>query len=260
MTETVTTSVRTEFGRIGRITLDNPGERNALSVAMMTELTDALQAMDADTSVRAIVLGAEGPAFSGGHYLPELIDRTLDDEQHIFDVCSTLMLTVQQISKPVIAAVQGPAFAAGCQLVATCDLAVTSDVATFATPGVKIGLFCSTPMVALSRNIGQKRAMHMLLTGKPIDADTALDWGLVNDVVSSDRLTQEAEALAESVSEASTVPVSLGKRAFYEQRPLTTADAYQRMSQVMAENAVTCDAQEGMSAFIDKRKPNWRDE
>lgn len=259
-TELTDSTVTTDTGRIGRITLTNPAQRNPLSLAVMTELTESLRAMDADPDVRSIVLTAEGPAFSAGHYLPELVDRTRADEQHIFDACSTLMLTVEQISKPVIAAVQGPAFAAGCQLVATCDLAVTVDSATFATPGVKIGLFCSTPMVALSRNIGQKRAMQMLLTGKPIDADTALDWGLVNDVVPTEELMTAAEALAESVATASMVPVSIGKRAFYEQRTLTTAAAYGKMSQVMADNAMTCDAQEGITAFLQKREPVWTDE
>lgn len=260
MTDIVSTgTVRVEGGRVGRITLDSPERRNAMSVATMTDLTEALKTLEADQSVRAIVLAAEGTVFSAGHYLPELIDRTWDDEHHIFEVCSTLMLTIEHLSKPVIAAVQGPAFAAGCQLVASCDLAVSVDTATFATPGVKIGLFCSTPMVALSRNVGQKRAMHMLLTGKPISAATALDWGLVNDIVPADQLIATAESLAESIAVASTVPVGIGKRAFYEQLAMSSERAYEQMSRVMAENAVSCDAQEGIQAFLEKREPVWQD-
>lgn len=260
MSDTKTTAVRTDIGRISRLTLANPQQRNPLSVAVMAELTGQLWDLDANDDVRAIILDAEGPAFSAGHYLPELVDRTRDDEAQIFEVCSTLMLALERISKPVIAQVQGAAFAAGCQLVASCDLAVAADSATFATPGVKIGLFCSTPMVALSRNIGQKRAMQMLMTGKPIDASTALSWGLVNDVVTGEELDASSQELAESVAASSMVPIRIGKRAFYEQRTLTTTEAYQRMSHVMADNAVTCDAQEGIGAFLDKRDPVWRDE
>lgn len=260
MSDTKTTAVRVDAGPISRLTLANPQQRNPLSVAVMTELTAQLWELDANDDVRAIIMDAEGPAFSAGHYLPELVDRTREEEAHIFDVCSTLMLALERISKPVVAQVQGPAFAAGCQLVASCDLAVAAETATFATPGVKIGLFCSTPMVALSRNIGQKRAMQMLMTGKPIDASTALSWGLVNDVVPGDDVEAASHELAESVAVASMVPIRTGKRAFYEQRTLTTTEAYQRMSHVMADNAVTCDAQEGIGAFLEKREPVWQDE
>jgi enoyl-CoA hydratase/carnithine racemase len=206
------------------------------------------------------VLRASGPAFSAGHDLKELLDRSLDEEREIFDVCTRMMQTVQGIPQPVIAAVQGIATAAGCQLVATCDLAVASEVARFATPGVKIGLFCSTPMVALSRNIGRKRALEMLLSGRPIDAATAADWGLVNRVVPAAELDEAALELAHEVASASPLTLRIGKQAFYRQIDVGQHEAYELMSQTMAENAMTGDAQEGMSAFLDKRQPTWRGE
>ncbi|MBJ7600793.1 MAG: enoyl-CoA hydratase [Candidatus Nephthysia bennettiae] len=242
------------------ITLNRPEQRNALSTPLMLELTQALERESARPEVRAIVLRASGPAFSAGHDLKELLDRSLDEEREIFDVCTRMMQTVQRVPQPVIAAVQGIATAAGCQLVATCDLAIASETARFATPGVKIGLFCSTPMVALSRNIGRKRALEMLLSGRPIDAATAADWGLVNRVVPAAELDQAALELALQVASASPLTLRIGKQAFYRQIDVGQDEAYDLMSQTMAENAMTGDAQEGMSAFLDKRQPTWRGE
>jgi enoyl-CoA hydratase/carnithine racemase len=226
----------------------------------MRELTGELERQSARPDVRAIVLRAAGPAFSAGHDLKELVGRTLEDEQAVFDVCTRLMETIQRIPQPVIAAVQGVATAAGCQLVATCDLALASEAATFATPGVKIGLFCSTPMVAVSRSIGRKRALQMLLTGRPIDAATAAEWGLVNDVVPATDLDRAALELANQVAAASPLTLRIGKHAFYRQIDVDQDTAYELMSRTMAENAMTCDAQEGMSAFLEKRQPTWRGE
>jgi enoyl-CoA hydratase/carnithine racemase len=242
------------------ITLNRPQQRNALSSPLMRELTETLEREGGRPEVRAIVLRASGPAFSAGHDLKELLDRSLDEEREIFDVCTRMMQTIQRLPQPVIAAVQGIATAAGCQLVATCDLAVASETATFATPGVKIGLFCSTPMVALSRNIGRKRALEMLLGGRPIDAHTAADWGLVNRVVPSAELDAAALELAHQVASASPLTLRIGKQAFYRQIDAGQDEAYDLMSATMAENAMTCDAQEGMSAFLEKRKPAWRGE
>jgi enoyl-CoA hydratase/carnithine racemase len=242
------------------VTLNRPEQRNALSTPLMRELTAVLERESARPEVRAIVLRASGPAFSAGHDLKELLDRSLEEEREIFDVCTRMMQTIQQVPQPVIAAVQGIATAAGCQLVATCDLAVASESARFATPGVKIGLFCSTPMVALSRNIGRKRALQMLLSGQPIDAHTAADWGLVNQVVPAADLDGAALQLAHQVASASPLTLRIGKQAFYRQIDAGQDEAYELMSQTMAENAMTCDAQEGMSAFLEKREPTWRGE
>lgn len=243
-----------------RITLNRPETRNALSTPLMLELTEELERQAARPEVRVIILAANGPAFSAGHDLKELLGRSLEDEQAVFDVCTRLMETVQRVPQPVIAAVQGVATAAGCQLVATCDLAVAAEEATFATPGVKIGLFCSTPMVALSRNVGRKRALEMLLTGKPIDARTAAEWGLVNRVVPRQELDRAVQELAEQIASASPLTVQIGKQAFYRQIEVSQGEAYRLMSRTMAENALTCDAQEGMSAFLQKRRPTWRGE
>jgi enoyl-CoA hydratase/carnithine racemase len=243
---------------IATITLNRPQQRNALSAGMMQELIAAFSEIATLSYCRVIVLRAEGPVFSSGHDLRELRGRSLDDERQVFDMCTAMMSAVQRAPQPVIAAVQGLATAAGCQLVATCDLAIAAEGARFATPGVKIGLFCSTPMVALSRNIGRKRALQMLLSGQPIDAHTAANWGLVNDVVPDDRLNVRAVELAHQVAAASALTLRIGKQAFYEQIDLPQASAYQRMSEVMAENSVTCDAQEGISAFLEKREPHWQ--
>jgi enoyl-CoA hydratase/carnithine racemase len=242
------------------ITLNRPETRNALSTPLMVELTEELQRQSRRGEVQAIVLRASGPAFSAGHDLKELIDRSLEEEQEVFDVCTRMMETIQEIPQPVVAAVQGIATAAGCQLVATCDLAIASEQARFATPGVKIGLFCSTPMVAVSRAIGRKRALELLLTGRPIDAATAADWGLVNRVVPPDQLEASALELAHQVASASPLTLKIGKQAFYRQIDVPQDEAYRLMSRTMAENAMTCDAQEGMSAFLEKRSPTWRGE
>jgi len=242
------------------ITLNRPEQRNALSTPLMQELADELERHSERPEVRVVILRANGPAFSAGHDLRELVDRTLEEEQEIFEVCTRMMDKIQRIPQPVIAAVQGIASAAGCQLVATCDLAIAAEGARFATPGVRIGLFCSTPMVALSRNIGRKRALEMLLTGTPIDARTAAEWGLVNRVVPADQLDAAALELANQIAASSPLTLRIGKQAFYRQIDVSQDEAYGLMSQTMAENAMTCDAQEGMSAFLQKRRPTWRGE
>ncbi|MGW8375018.1 enoyl-CoA hydratase [Streptomyces sp. ODS28] len=245
---------------IAQLTLDRPGERNALSREMMLAVTAELERLGEREDVRVVVLRGEGSVFSAGHHLRQLVDIPLDEQREIFDVCTRMMDTVQRIPQPVIAAVHGPALAAGCQLVATCDLAVAAERAVFGTPGVKIGLFCSTPMVALSRNIGRKRAMQMLLTGETIDAATAADWGLANSAVPDAELDDHVQALAEKVAGASPLTVRTGKQAFYRQIDLPQDAAYEEMGETMARNAVTHDAQEGMTAFLDKRAPVWRGE
>lgn len=246
-------------GPIGVITLSESRRRNPMSVATMTALTTTLWDFDRDPTVRVVVIRALGPAFSAGHDLGELVDRTLDDERAVFASCVDMMSAVHDIRQPVIAEVAGLAFAAGCQLVATCDLAVAATTAVFGTPGVRIGLFCSTPMVALTRAIGRKRAMKMLLTGDPVDAHTAADWGLVNDVVDPEALASTVRELALRIAAASASTIAIGKRAFYAQIDRDEAEAYRLMSETMATNAMTCDAQEGMSAFLAKRVPVWSD-
>jgi enoyl-CoA hydratase/carnithine racemase len=224
----------------------------------MEDLIDCFHAIKEQQDIRAVILAANGPAFSAGHDLSELIDRRIGDYRHVFEVCTELMTLIQSIPQPVIAEVQGIATAAGCQLVATCDLAVASEKSQFATPGVRIGLFCTTPMVALTRAIGSKRALEMLLTGSPIDGRTALEWGLVNRVVSPDRLREEALAFAQRIAEASPFTVSIGKQAFYTQIDLDQPKAYAYAKEVMSLNAMAEDAQEGMGAFLEKRIPCWR--
>lgn len=242
---------------VARITLDWVAKRNALSLQMMRELTAALEELGSAREVRAVVLAANGPVFSAGHDLSEMVGKDVDHQRRVFDVCVKLMTTVQKIPQPVIAEVQGMATAAGCQLVATCDLAVAAEGARFATPGVRIGLFCTTPMVALTRAIGAKRAAEMLMTGEAIEARTALDWGLVNRVVPAERLREETRALALRIAEASPFVVGLGKQAFYAQIDLDQEKAYAYAKEVMSLNAVAADAQEGMGAFLEKRKPCW---
>lgn len=244
-------------GPVARLTMSWPEKRNALSIQMMEEITRGLRELGENREVSAIILGAEGKVFSAGHYLPEMVGKDLTHQRHVFAVCVEMMEAVQTVDKPVIAEVPGVATAAGCQLVATCDLAVCSDDARFATPGVRIGLFCSTPMVAVSRVVGRKRAMEMLLTGELMDAETARDWGLVNRVVPKESLREETEALASKVAEASSFVVALGKRAFYTQVDLDQNKAYDYTREVMSMNAVASDAQEGMTAFLEKRKPCW---
>ena len=243
---------------VARITLNQPARRNALSLALMQELTHALRAVSQLPETRAVILAANGPAFSAGHDLRELVERSVSEYRQVFEACVTLMNTLQQIPQPVIAEVQGIATAAGCQLVAACDLAVAAEAATFATPGVRIGLFCSTPMVALTRAIGRKRALEMLLTGAPITAQTAADWGLINRVVPAEQLRVTTEQLAAQIAEASSLTVGLGKQAFYTQLELDQAKAYDYTKEVMSLNALADDAQEGMNAFLGKRQPCWK--
>jgi enoyl-CoA hydratase/carnithine racemase len=242
---------------IAVVTLNRPDKRNALSLEAMHELTAAFEAIGADRTVKAVILRGIGPAFSAGHDLREMLERTVEDYRRTFDACVRLMETIQTIPQPVIAEVAGIATAAGCQLVATCDLAVASTGATFATPGVKIGLFCTTPMVALTRSIGRKRAMEMLLTGRPIDAATAADWGLVNAVVEPDRLAAATHELARGIASSAGFVVGLGKAAFYAQIDLDQPKAYAYAKEVMSMNALAADAQEGMDAFVSKRAPAW---
>jgi enoyl-CoA hydratase/carnithine racemase len=247
-----------EDGPAARVTLNRPEKRNALSLELMEDLVDALRRVSGEPGVRAIVVDAAGPAFSAGHDLGEMIGRDVPFFQRLFEACTELMETIHRLPQPVIAQVHGIATAAGCQLVAACDLAVAAEGARFATPGVKIGLFCSTPMVPLSRAIGRKRALDMLLTGHPIDAATALDWGLVNRVVPADALEGEVAALVEAIARSSPLTVGIGKEAFYSQIELDEHRAYDLTKAVMAMNARTDDAQEGMCAFLEKRSPAWR--
>jgi enoyl-CoA hydratase/carnithine racemase len=244
-------------GRLAVVTLQRPERRNALSLELMIELLDCLDSIASKPEYSVMILEAAGNAFSSGHDLGEMTGRDVDQYRHIFDVCTELMKKVQSIPQPVIAQVQGVATAAGCQLVATCDLAVASSEATFATPGVKIGLFCTTPMVALTRAIGRKRAMEMLLTGRAIDAATAAEWGLVNRVVPPAGLASETRKLALQIAEASSFTVALGKQAYYRQIDLDQAGAYAYAKEVMSQNALAEDAQEGISAFLGKRKARW---
>lgn len=246
-------------GAVATITMNRPEKRNALSEAHMGELIAALRALGAEREPRVVILAARGPAFCAGHDLRELVGRDLAAYRGVFDRCVELMSAVQSIPQPVIAQVHGVATAAGCQLVATCDLALAGEAATFATPGVNIGLFCTTPMVAVTRAVGRKRAMELLLTGTAIDAHTAAEWGLVNRVVADDRLGAETRALADRIAAASRVTVGIGKQAFYAQIDLDQPKAYAYAKEVMSLNALAADAQEGMCAFVEKRKPEWRD-
>jgi enoyl-CoA hydratase/carnithine racemase len=250
---------------IAVLTLDSPKSRNALSEAMIASLQAQLDAIREDKAIRAVVIAANGPAFSSGHDLKELTARRADQDNgrayfaQIMTACSTMMQTIVHLPKPVVAAVQGLATAAGCQLVATCDLAVASEQATFATPGIDIGLFCSTPMVALSRNIPRKHAMHMLLTGEPVSARRAQDLGLVNSVVTAGQERQAAIDLAKKIALKSAYTLKVGKEAFYRQAEMSLADSYLYTAQVMTENMMARDAQEGIGAFIEKRAPKWED-
>jgi enoyl-CoA hydratase/carnithine racemase len=239
------------------LTLNRPERRNALSLELMLELIAALDSIGRDREIRAVILAAAGKVFSSGHDLKEMTGRDINEYCRIFDVCSDLMQKVQSIPQPVIAEVQGIATAAGCQLVATCDLAVAAEEAKFATPGVKIGLFCTTPMVALTRAIGRKRAMQMLLTGEFVDAATAADWGLINQVVAAGELREASRRMAQKVAEASSLVVAIGKQAFYTQIDLDQPKAYGYAKEVMSMNALAADAQEGISSFLEKRPACW---
>ncbi len=250
-------------GSILRLTLNRAGARNALSEGLMVALQDALDAAASDASVRVIVLGAEGPAFSAGHDLKEMTAHRLAADggraafAAVFAQCSKLMQTIVRHPRPVIAQVQGIATAAGCQLVASCDLAVASIDARFAAPGVNIGLFCSTPMVALSRNVSRKHAMEMLLTGEMVSANQAYHMGLVNRVVTADTLEAETMALARLIASKPHATVKIGKEAFYRQLEMGLGEAYDYASRVMTENMLHAEASEGIGAFVEKRDPKW---
>jgi enoyl-CoA hydratase/carnithine racemase len=241
-----------------RITLNRPEKRNALSLELMRELIAALHEAASQTAARVIVIEGAGPAFSAGHDLSEMVGRDEAFFAELFEVCTVMMETIHELPQPVIAKVHGVATAAGCQLVASCDLAIAAHGTRFATPGVKIGLFCSTPMVPVSRAVGRKRAMQLLLTGEPIDAETALDWGLINRMVPAGELEAAVQHLADAIGRSSASTVATGKRAFYDQVDRAEHDAYERCRVVMTENALADDAQEGISAFLDKRAPVWR--
>jgi enoyl-CoA hydratase/carnithine racemase len=257
-----TLSFETDAG-IAALTLNNPQKRNALSLLAMGELRDALERIGADAAIRVVILRAQGSAFSSGHDLREVesAGRNADAAlaREIFDACVLAMAAVQSIPQPVIAEVAGIATAAGCQLVATCDLAFASHDATFATPGVNIGLFCTTPMVALTRAIGRKRAMQTLLTGEFVDARTAAEWGLINAAVAAEDLHATVLAVARKIVAASAHTVGLGKAAFYEQIDLPQTDAYAYAKRIMSENALHADAREGIGAFLERRAPIWLD-
>jgi enoyl-CoA hydratase/carnithine racemase len=244
-------------GPIGVVTLNRPNQRNALSLELMRELMNCFGRIGEDKELRAVILAAAGKVFSSGHDLSELVGRNINEYREIFDVLAELMTRIQSIRQPVIAEVQGVATAAGCQLVATCDLAVAAEGAWFATPGVRIGLFCTTPMVALSRAVGRKRALQMLLTGDRIDARTAAEWGLVNSVVPAGELRRETLRLASQIAEASPVTLAIGKQAFYSQIDLDQPKAYAYAKEIMTMNSMAADAQEGISAFLGKRAACW---
>ena len=244
-------------GPVAYVTMNRPGKRNALSLDHMLELIDCFASIGEARDASVVVLRGEGPAFCAGHDLSEMIGRDPDFYRGIFDTCCRLMETIQGIPQPVIAQVHSVATAAGCQLAATCDLVVASQEARFATPGVRIGLFCSTPMVPISRAVGRKRAMEMLLTGEPISAATALDWGLVNRVVPAERLDEAVDELVAAVTRYSSAVIGIGKAAFYRQIDLPEPDAYDLTRAVMTRNAAMADAQEGIDAFLGKRTPQW---
>ena len=257
--------LREMLGSVAVLTLNRPEARNSLSESLIAELDAALREIHDDAKVRAVVIAANGPAFSAGHDMKELTARRSDADRgrgyfaEIMTACSAMMQAIVHLPKPVVAAVQGVATAAGCQLVASCDLAVASKAATFATPGVDIGLFCSTPMVALSRNVPRKHAMEMLLTGEPISAATARDIGLINRVVAVGAERDAAIALAQKVALKSAYTIKIGKAAFYRQAEMSLAGAYRYAAEVMTENMMASDAEEGIGAFIEKREPKWQD-
>ena len=246
-------------GQVATLVLNRPAERNALSVDLMARLQDELDRLGCDPDVHVVVIAANGSAFCAGHDLKEIRARPgADNHSRLFEQCSRLMTTIVHLPKPVIASVGGIATAAGCQLVASCDLAVASEHARFATPGVNIGLFCSTPMVALSRNVAPKHAMEMLLTGDAVDARTARAMGLVNRVVPAEDLESETAGLAGLIASKSPLTLAIGKTAFYRQLEMPLGEAYAYASRVMTENMMKHDAEEGIEAFIEKRSPVWR--
>ncbi|MBV6632724.1 MAG: enoyl-CoA hydratase [Alphaproteobacteria bacterium] len=259
--------LREDIGPVARLTLNRPSARNALSTTMMAALQDALTKVSEDRNISVVIIAANGPAFCAGHDLKELrAARTADNRpdqaffSSLFEQCSELMLTIMRMRQPVIAQVEGMATAAGCQLVATCDLAVAASTAHFATPGVNIGLFCSTPMVAVSRNMPRKQVMDMLLTGEPIDAEAAQSYGLINRITEPEKVADDTLALAKQIAAKSPYVLEIGKRAFYEQLEMGVSEAYAHTAEVMTRNMMARDAEEGIGAFLDKRTPNWSGE
>jgi enoyl-CoA hydratase/carnithine racemase len=254
------------IGPVAVITFNRPAQRNTLSEEVIAALHAAFDEIATDTKARALVIASQGPAFSSGHDLKQLTSHRSDADggrayyARTMHACSAMMQAIVNLPKPVIAAVQGIATAAGCQLVASCDMAVASDDARFATSGIDNGLFCSTPMVALSRNVPRKQAMEMLMTGEPISARRAMEIGLVNQVVPAGQERDAAIALAQKVARKSAYAIKLGKQAFYRQAEMNLADAYRFTAEVMTENMMAFDAKEGIGAFIEKREPKWRDE
>ena len=248
-----------------RLTMNNLDQKNALSERMMSEVMSEIRNASQDKSIKVIILAANGNVFCSGHDLKEITAARENEDsgavffQKLFDHCSTMMELIVNTPQPVIAEVDGIATAAGCQLVASCDLAIASNESKFATPGVNIGLFCSTPMVALTRNVHKKNAMEMLLTGDFIDAEKAKEIGLINNVVKKEDLSGEVKELAEKIASKSSITVSIGKKAFYAQAEMNLSEAYKYTSQVMKDKLLNDDAKEGIDAFIEKRSPNWKD-
>jgi len=257
--------LRESLGPIAVITFNRPAKRNTLSEEVIAALHAAFDELGADKNVRAVVVASQGPVFSSGHDLKQLTSHRSDADggrayfAQTMNACSAMMQAIVQLPKPVIAAVQGVATAAGCQFVATCDLAVASDTARFATSGIDNGLFCSTPMVALSRNVPRKQAMEMLMTGEMIPAERAREIGLVNHVVPAGHERDAAIALAQKIARKSAYAIKLGKQAFYRQAEMNLADAYRHTAEIMTENMMAFDAKEGIGAFIEKREPKWQD-
>lgn len=242
---------------VAALTLNRPSKRNALSQALLTAILDSLETVRADESIRVLVLSANGPVFSSGHDLREMAGRSEDEYRALFQTCSSVMQALRELPQPVIAKVNGLATAAGCQLVSACDLVVASKQSRFATPGVQIGLFCTTPMVPLVRSIPPKLAMEMLVTGQPISAQRAYEAGLVNRVVPEQELDAAVDELCASIRKSSPLVLKIGKRAFYEQLHLDEPTAYRKAVEVMTDNALRNDAQEGISAFLNKRPAEW---
>ncbi len=248
-----------ERERIGVLTLNRPKKHNALSLEMLEELSSCIRGVGRDRHTKVVIVKGAGKHFCAGHDLNEILNQDIEDIRQLFATCTDLMMLIQDIPQPVIAQVQGIATAAGCQLVAACDLALAEEGAQFATPGVKIGLFCSTPMVSLSRAVGRKRALEMLLTGAFISAATAMDYGLINRVVPEEELDGETRQLAEQIAQYSLVPLSIGKQAFYQQIHMADRPAYNYAKEVISANATMTDAIEGVSAFLEKRAPVWKE-
>ncbi len=251
--------VQSSNNGISRIKLNEPSTYNALSLNTLKSLIECFKNFNDDEKTKVIIIEGSGKGFSAGHNLKEIkLLKRKSDYKKLFNLCSELMMTIVNNSKPVIAKVHGAAFAAGCQLVATCDLALSTNDAIFATPGVNIGLFCSTPMVAVSRNVSRKKTMKMLLTGEPITARHAKEIGLINDHFQNSSLEEEVSKLAETIASKSNKVVKIGKEAFYKQLEMPLSEAYKYTSEVMSENMMSLDAKEGISAFLEKRIPNWK--